>query len=106
MPRFLHTADWQIGRQYSRFDVEDSFALSEARFAAVERLAKLASEERVDAVLVAGDIFDAQTLNERTVHCAFQALAGFTGLWIMIPGNHDAALTESIWTHARQVVVK
>lgn len=103
MPRFLHTADWQIGRQYARFAPEDAVALAEARFTAVERLGRLAEEERVDAVLVAGDIFDAQTLSERTLHRTFQALAGFKGPWIMIPGNHDAALAESVWTRARRI---
>ncbi|WP_299316815.1 DNA repair exonuclease [uncultured Halomonas sp.] len=103
MPRFLHTADWQIGRQYSRFEPEDAVALAEARFTAVERLARLAAEESVDAVLVAGDIFDAQALAERTLHRTFQALAGFSGPWIMIPGNHDAALAESVWTRARRI---
>ena len=103
MPRFLHTADWQIGRQYSRFEPDDAVALAEARFTAVERLARLATEESVDAVLVAGDIFDAQTLSERTLHRTFQALSGFSGPWIMIPGNHDAALAESVWTRARRI---
>lgn len=103
MPRFLHTADWQIGRQYGRFEPEDAVALAEARFAAVERLARLAADENVDAVLVAGDIFDAQALGERTLHRTFQALAGFSGPWIMIPGNHDAALAESVWTRAQRI---
>ena len=94
MRRFLHTADWQIGRQYSRFEMEDAVALYEARFTAVERLAALAAEEQVDAVLVAGDIFDAQTLSERTLHRTFQALSAYPGPWLMLPGNHDAALAE------------
>jgi DNA repair exonuclease SbcCD nuclease subunit len=103
MPRFLHTADWQIGRHYARFEPEDAAALAEARFTAVARLARLAAKEGVDAVLVAGDIFDAQALSERTLHRTFQALADFAGPWIMIPGNHDAALAESVWTHARRI---
>jgi len=103
MPRFLHTADWQIGRQYSRFETDDAVALSEARFAAVERLAALAAEEQVDAVLVAGDIFDAQTLSERTLHRTFQALSGYSGPWLMLPGNHDAALAESVWARASRI---
>lgn len=103
MPRFLHTADWQIGRQYTRFESDDGAALAEARFTAVERLARLATEESVDAVLVAGDIFDAQTLSDRTLHRTFQALSGFAGPWIMLPGNHDAALAESVWTRARRI---
>ena len=38
MPKILHTADWQIGRQYGRFAPEDAATLAEARLSAVERL--------------------------------------------------------------------
>ncbi|SDN81291.1 metallophosphoesterase family protein [Pseudomonas jinjuensis] len=103
MPRFLHTADWQIGRQYSRFAQDDAVALAEARFAVVERIAQLASTEAFDAVLVAGDVFDAQTVSDRTIRRLFNALQGFAGPWIMIPGNHDAALAESIWSRAQRL---
>jgi DNA repair exonuclease SbcCD nuclease subunit len=103
VPRFLHTADWQIGRQYSQFAVDDAVPLAEARLQAVETIARLASLHGVDAVLVAGDVFDAQTIGERTIRKMFNAMQGFAGPWIMIPGNHDAALTESVWTHARRL---
>ena len=103
MPRFLHTADWQMGRQYRGFAVEDAAALFDARFKAVERLAQLATDEKVDAILVAGDVFDAQNLSDRTIHRTFNPLAGFRGPWILIPGNHDAALAESIWTQAARL---
>lgn len=100
MPRFLHTADWQMGRTYRGFAAEDAAALSDARFKVVERLAQLATDEKVDAILVAGDVFDAPNLSDRTIHRTFNALAAFAGPWILIPGNHDAALAESIWTQA------
>lgn len=103
MPRFLHTADWQIGRQYARFAEEDASILADARFVAVERLAELADRGQVDAVLVAGDIFDAQTVSDRTLHRSFQAMVGYAGSWILIPGNHDAALAESVWTRAERL---
>ncbi len=103
MPRFLHTADWQIGRYYSRFDNDDAVALAEARFSAVEKLAHLAVDAKCDAVLVAGDIFDAQTVTDRTVRRLFNALADFAGPWVMLPGNHDAALVESVWTRAERL---
>ena len=51
MPRILHTADWQIGRQYTTFPEEDAVPLAEARVAAVERLAALAVQHAADAVL-------------------------------------------------------
>ncbi|MBA3477732.1 MAG: DNA repair exonuclease [Lautropia sp.] len=103
MPRFLHTADWQIGRTYQRFAPDDAAFLAEARLATVERIARLAAQRRVDAVLVAGDVFDAQTVSDRTVRRLFNALAAFGGRWLMIPGNHDAALAAGVWTRARQL---
>ena len=103
MTRILHTADWQIGRLYGTFDPDDAVPLAEARFAAVERLAALASSEQVDAVVVAGDVFDAQTVSARSIRKLFNAMAGYGGPWVMIPGNHDAALAESVWTHAARL---
>src|SRR5690606_34732335 len=103
MPRFLHTADWQIGRQYERFGPEDGPVLAEARLSTVERIARLASEQGVDAVLVAGDVFDAQTVSDRTIRRLFMAMQAYAGQWVMIPGNHDAALAESVWTRARRL---
>lgn len=103
MTRFLHSADWQIGRQFATFDPEHAPILAEARIAVVERLAALATEHRVDAVLVAGDVFDVQTVSERTLRRLFNALASYTGPWLMIPGNHDAALAESVWTRAQRL---
>jgi DNA repair exonuclease SbcCD nuclease subunit len=103
MPRFLHTADWQIGRQYSQFPPDDGVPLAEARLEAVGTIARLATEHAVDAVLVAGDVFDAQAVSERTIRRLFAQLAGFAGPWLMIPGNHDAALAESVWTCARRI---
>lgn len=105
MPRFLHTADWQIGRQFASFDPEHAPILAEARIKAVAALARLAAEQRVDAVLVAGDVFDAQTVSERTIRRLFNALGAFQGPWLMISGNHDAALAESVWTHAQRLGV-
>jgi len=103
--RLLHTADWQIGRVFSQFEPDDAAALFEARFATVERIAALASEHSVDAVLVAGDVFDAQTVADKTIRRLFQAMQGYAGTWLLLPGNHDAALAESVWTRAQRLGV-
>ena len=103
MARILHTADWQIGRQYSRFEVEDAVVLAAARTSTVEKIAALAAVENVDAVLVAGDVFDAQGVSELTIRRLFNATSAFTGPWIMLPGNHDAALAESVWDRAERI---
>lgn len=105
MPLLLHTADWQIGRLYPRLPPAEAALLAEARLGTVERIASLASEQRVDAVLVAGDVFDAQTVSPRTIRRLFLALEGYPGPWILIPGNHDAALAEGVWATARRLDV-
>ncbi len=101
--RLLHSADWQIGRIFAQFEPDDAAALFEARFKAVERLAALARERAVDAVLVAGDVFDMQTVSDKTVRRLFNAMQEYRGPWLLLPGNHDAALTESVWTRARRL---
>ncbi|MEW6346494.1 MAG: DNA repair exonuclease [Pseudomonadota bacterium] len=103
MIRFLHTADWQIGTQFGQFEAEEAAHLAEARFETVRRIASEAAARRADAVLVAGDVFDLQTVSDTVIRRLFGALAGFTGAWIMLPGNHDAALVESVWTRAQRL---
>lgn len=105
MTLLLHTADWQIGRTYGRFDPDDAAALAEARLATVEQLARLAAERQADAVLVAGDVFDAQAVSPRTIRRLFHALAPYAGPWVVIPGNHDAALGEGVWREALRLGV-
>ncbi len=103
MVKLLHTADWQIGRVYSAFEPDDASAIAQARFEAVEKLATTAAEHQVDAVLVAGDVFDLQTVSDKTIRRLFQATERFKGPWVMIPGNHDAALAESVWSRAKRL---
>jgi DNA repair exonuclease SbcCD nuclease subunit len=99
----LHTADWQIGTQFGQFEPEHAALLGDARFETVRRIAALATEREVDAVLVAGDVFDQQTVSSTVIRKLFAALAGFNGRWFLLPGNHDSALTDSVWTHAQRL---
>ncbi|WP_144109297.1 exonuclease SbcCD subunit D [Paraburkholderia sp. BCC1886] len=103
MIRFLHTADWQIGTQFGQFEPEEAVHLAQARIETVRRIAAEATARQVDAVLVAGDVFDLQTVSDTVIRRLFGALQGFSGAWIMLPGNHDAALVESVWTRAQRL---
>lgn len=103
MLKIIHTADWQIGKLYGQFEADEAALLADARFAAVERLAQLASVQGVHLVLVAGDVFDAQGVADKTIHRMFHCMRGYAGRWLMIPGNHDAALSESVWTRAARL---
>jgi DNA repair exonuclease SbcCD nuclease subunit len=101
--KLLHTADWQIGKLYGQFEPDEAALLAQARFSVVEKLARLAADSNLDAVLVAGDVFDAQGVADKTILRLFNAMAAFKGPWVLIPGNHDAALTESVWSRAQRL---
>lgn len=93
----LHTADWQIGKPFNDFEGDTGAALREARFETAKRIAALATERKVDAVLVAGDVFDTAAVADSTLHRLIGALEGFGGPWVLLPGNHDAAQPAGIW---------
>lgn len=94
---FLHTADFQIGKGFGSIDPEAAVILRRQRIEAVRRIAEVAAERRVDAVLVAGDVFDFDAVSNETVHGLLQAFSAYTGPWVVIPGNHDPAVAGSVW---------
>jgi DNA repair protein SbcD/Mre11 len=87
--RFLHTSDWHLGRSLHRAD------LREAQAAFLDHLVETAGAERVDAVLVAGDVYDRAIAPVDSVALCEDALARLRGTGarvILISGNHDSAL--------------
>lgn len=96
--RLLHTADWHLGCPFHRIPGDAGATLRERRLEVVREIAALAAARRVDAVLVAGDVLDHQHVEDALLRRMLAALAGFQGPWILLPGNHDAALAESVWS--------
>ncbi len=103
--RFVHTADWHVGKPFGSFPDEVAHDLRGERIHAVRRIAACAREREADAVLVAGDAFDGNTVSNRTLHQTLDALREFCGTWVFLPGNHDAALSHSVWTRLRDIGV-
>jgi DNA repair exonuclease SbcCD nuclease subunit len=101
--RFLHTADWQVGKPFANFRDDAGAELRAQRIRSVERIASLARTREVDAVLIAGDAFDTNEVSDRTLHRTLEALQGFRGPWVVLPGNHDAALAYSVWTRIAEM---
>lgn len=101
--RLLHTADWQLGKPFHLLPVDIAPLLREARFAAVRAIAGLAAQHEVAAVLVAGDVFDSNLVPERVIVQALAAMRGFAGPWVLLPGNHDPALAEGVWSRLERL---
>ena len=86
--RFLHTADWHLGRTLegrSREKEQEAF---------VEEIRRLADEEKVDAVLIAGDVFDSVNPPAAAEQLFYDALDELAGggrrAVVVIAGNHDS----------------
>jgi exonuclease SbcD len=86
--RLLHTSDWHLGRTLHRAD------LRAAQSAFLDHLVEVARAEKVDAVLVAGDVYDRAVPPVDAVELCEDALLRLnaTGARIvLISGNHDSA---------------
>lgn len=85
--RILHTSDWHIGRTLHGVD------LTCAHETFFDHLVETVREQRVDAVLVAGDVYDRALPSVESVNLFEDVLLRLTALTrVMItPGNHDSA---------------
>jgi exonuclease SbcD len=87
--RILHTADWHIGKSLAGFDLLDVQRRSFAQ------LRQIAHDKKVDAMIIAGDVYDRALASEpvvATVNTMLRTLNLEDQLpLLMIAGNHDSA---------------
>jgi exonuclease SbcD len=87
--RILHTSDWHIGSQCG------SFSRSEEHDAFFRWLSRILSEERVDALIVAGDVFDGMQPSNESLRLYYRFLRDLEGTGVcdvvVVGGNHDSA---------------
>ena len=98
--RFLHTSDWQLGmtRWFLREgDGEAQARYSADRLEAVRRLGRLAQERGAEFIVVAGDVFESNTLPERDFQRALDVIRELPVPVYLLPGNHDALDATSIY---------
>ncbi len=100
--KLIHTADWQLGKPYGRFEPEVRAALTEARFDAIGTIGKAATLHGAEHVLVAGDVFDTEGPKDRTIVQAISRMERYSCRWWLLPGNHDFARNGGLWDRVRQ----
>jgi len=84
--RILHTSDWHIGKK-----LNGKTRLDEQRDVLYE-IADICDNERVDIVLVAGDVYDTYTPSAEAEELFFEAVARIASPYravVVISGNHD-----------------
>ena len=85
--RILHTSDWHLGRTLHGVDM----VAHQAAF--LDHLVEVVVRERVDAVLIAGDVYDRAIPPVPAVELLNDTLARLTEHTrvVLSPGNHDSA---------------
>jgi len=86
--RILHTSDWHLGRSFHRVGMLQH----QARF--LDHLVEVVRAERVDVVVVAGDVYDRALPSVDTVALLGDALARLRAAGaqlLLTSGNHDSA---------------
>jgi DNA repair exonuclease SbcCD nuclease subunit len=99
MLRLLHTADVHLGARHA--DLGDRAATQrERQFAAFTATIDLALAEKVDLVLIAGDLFDSNVQPRRSVERAATQLKRLVDARVRVviaPGTHDVFDRASIY---------
>jgi len=99
MPRLMHMADVHLGARHDDLG-PIAAAQRERQFSAFQRAIELALTEKVDLVLVCGDLFDSNSQPRRSVERAAAELSKLVKQRIpvvIIPGTHDCYDTGSIY---------
>jgi DNA repair exonuclease SbcCD nuclease subunit len=99
MLRLLHTADVHLGARHADLG-EQATAQRERQLAAFVATVDLAIAERVDVVLIAGDLFDSNTQPRRSVErvaAELRRLVAARIRTVIIPGTHDVYDRSSIY---------
>lgn len=86
--KILHTADWHLGKRL------DSFSRLEEQIDVMNEIVAIADEQKVDIILVAGDLFDNFNPSVEAVELFYKTLKKLSNNGkrpvIAISGNHDS----------------
>jgi len=85
--KILHTADWHLGKRLQ------DFQRYKEQVAVLDEIIKIADEERVDLVLIAGDLFDSFSPDPKAEDLLYSTLKRLSDQGrravVAIAGNHD-----------------
>ena len=90
MIRILHTGDWHVGQTFRGFSREYEHRK------VFDRLGEIVAEREIDALIVAGDVFDSQNPSGEAQQLFYNTLAHLSRArprmtTVIVAGNHDAA---------------
>jgi DNA repair exonuclease SbcCD nuclease subunit len=96
--RFVHTADWQLGKPFGRFDDALSGRLTNERQEVIARIARVALDHDAPHVVVAGDVWDSSAPGNAALRQPIDIMGEHADVtWWLMPGNHDLDGPDGLW---------
>ncbi|PIU22877.1 MAG: hypothetical protein COT13_06100 [Chloroflexi bacterium CG08_land_8_20_14_0_20_45_12] len=97
MTKFLHTADWHLGVKHAKLGPNAEKA-REIRIKTIENLMNTAKDNKVDFIIVAGDLFDNNDVDRRLIEVVLNIVRQVAPIPVYIlPGNHDPLTRDSLY---------
>ncbi len=97
MVKFLHTADWHLGIKYTRLGPNAEKA-RKIRIETVKKLMDSAKENKVDFIIIAGDLFDNNDVDRGLIDVVASVIRRVEPISIyVLPGNHDPLTRDSLY---------
>lgn len=94
---FVHTSDLQLGMTRWFLDADAQGRFDDARLRAVDRLGEVAAQHGAEFIVVAGDVFEHNSLSDRVTGRALERLRSLPVPVYLLPGNHDPLVADSIF---------
>lgn len=86
--KILHTSDWHLGKKLDRF------SRLEEQIDVLKEISAISEKEDVDAIVIAGDLFDSFNPGVESIELFYHSLKELTDngkrLVVAIAGNHDS----------------
>ena len=96
--KILHTADWHFGSAFGALSTEKANMRKTHLWQTLDRMIALAKEEQVDLFLIAGDLFDGESVSISTARTVLEKLQMLGSIPVFIAaGNHDPNTPQSIY---------
>ncbi|HHT44903.1 MAG TPA: DNA repair exonuclease [Fastidiosipila sp.] len=98
--RLIHAADLHLGYAFAGLPATVRYTLKQDESRQMARLVDCCINEKVDALILAGDVFEHDRPEKETVRLLQDALYRLddAGIYVFIsPGNHDPIWPDSVW---------
>ncbi|MBQ2830213.1 MAG: DNA repair exonuclease [Oscillospiraceae bacterium] len=95
MIRLLHAADFHLDSAFGALTAENAKLRRREGRDIIRKLSNYVNQNAVDIVLLAGDLFDGETVYRETLESFSAALGAMNAQVFIAPGNHDPYTSRS-----------